>query len=222
MFPLRDSERSQTKPIVTIALVVINLLAFFYEVSLDDFSLHHFLSEWGTVPRDFRFVSVLTSMFLHGGWMHVLGNMWFLWIFGDNIEDVLGHGQYLLFYLLCGIAGGLLHFGFNPGSSLPAIGASGAISGVMGAYLISFPRARIHTLIFFVIFITTIEVPAILMIGYWFAVQLFSGFGQLAEASNQQGGTAWFAHVGGFVAGVVLIKLIPTRPRLEIRQENRW
>ncbi len=222
MFPLRDSERSQTTPIVTIALVVINLLAFFYEVSLDDFSLHYFLSEWGTVPRDFRFVSVLTSMFLHGGWMHVLGNMWFLWIFGDNIEDILGHGQYLLFYLLCGSAGGLLHVGFNPGSSLPAIGASGAISGVMGAYLVSFPRARIHTLIFFVIFMTTIEVPAILMIGYWFAVQLFSGFGQLAEASHQQGGTAWFAHVGGFVAGVVLIKLIPTRPRLEIRQENRW
>lgn len=222
MFPLRDSERSQTKPFVTITLVVINLLAFFYEVSLDDFSLHQFLSEWGTVPRDFHFVSVLTSMFLHGGWMHVLGNMWFLWIFGDNVEDILGHGQYLLFYLLCGTAGGLLHVYFNPGSSLPAIGASGAISGVMGAYLVSFPRARIHTLIFFVVFMTTIEVPALLMIGFWFAVQLFSGFGQVASASTQQGGTAWFAHVGGFVAGVALIKFLPTRPRLQIRQENRW
>lgn len=222
MFPLRDSERSQTKPIVTMALVVINLLAFFYEVSLEEWSLQHFLSEWGTVPGNFRFVTILTSMFLHGGWMHVLGNMWFLWIFGDNIEDILGHTKYLLFYLLCGTAGGMLHVFFNPGSGLPAIGASGAISGVMGAYLVSFPRARIHTLIFFVIFVTTIEVPALFMIGYWFVVQLLSGFGQVASASTQQGGTAWFAHVGGFVAGVVLIKLMPTRPRLEIRQENRW
>ena len=222
MFPLRDSEASQTTPFVTIALIAVNLLAFFYELSLDDFSLHYFLSHWGTVPRELSYSSLITSMFLHGGWMHVLGNMWFLWIFGDNIEDILGHGQYIVFYLLCGIAGGLLHVLFNPGSNLPAIGASGAISGVMGAYLVSFPRSRIHTLIFFVVFMTTVEVPAIFMIGFWFAIQLFSGVGHFASADAQQGGTAWFAHVGGFVAGVLLIKLMPTRPRLQIRQESQW
>jgi len=207
---------------VTVALIVLNLVTFFYEISLDDYSLHNFLSHWGTVPNHFALINVFTSMFLHGGWMHVLGNMWFLWIFGDNIEDILGHVQYLVFYLLCGTAGGLLHVTFNAGSNVPAIGASGAISGVMGAYLISFPRARIHTLIFFIVFATTIEVPAYLMIGFWFAAQIFSSFGQLATAEVQQGGTAWFAHVGGFVAGILLIKLMPTRPSIQLRQESQW
>lgn len=222
MFPLRDSEPSQTKPYVTIALIVLNVVAFFYEISLDDFALNNFLAQWGTVPRNFSFLDVFTSMFLHGGWMHVLGNMWFLWIFGDNIEDILGHAQFLAFYLLCGTAGGLLHVAFNAGSSVPAIGASGAISGVMGAYLIRFPRSRIHTVIFFIVFATTIEVPAYLMIGFWFAAQLFSGVGQLASAELQRGGTAWFAHVGGFLAGILLIKLMPSRPPIQIRQESQW
>ena len=222
MFPLRDSEQSASTPFVTVGLILINLLAFFYELSLDDFSLNHFLVEWGTVPRNFEFTDVITSMFLHGGWMHVIGNVWFLWIFGDNIEDILGHTNYLVFYLLCGIVGGLLHVAFNSNSAVPAIGASGAISGVMGAYLVRFPRSRIHTLLFFFIFATTLEVPAILMIGYWFVVQLFSGFGHLAMAGGDQGGTAWFAHIGGFVAGMALIRMLPTRPSGRVRQEFRW
>lgn len=222
MFPLRDSEQSASTPFVTVGLILVNLLAFFYELSLDDFSLHHFLTEWGMVPRNFEFADIFTSMFLHGGWMHVIGNIWFLWIFGDNIEDILGHSQYLVFYLLCGLVGGLLHVAFNPNSAVPAIGASGAISGVMGAYLMRFPRSRIHTLIFFFIFATTLEVPALLMIGYWFVVQLFSGFGHLAMAAGDHGGTAWFAHIGGFVAGMVLIRILPTRPSGRVRQEFRW
>lgn len=222
MFPLRDSEPTATTPVVTIALIALNLLAFFYELSLDDFSLHHFLTVWGTVPRDFAVVDLFTSMFLHGGWLHVLGNVWFLWVFGDNIEDILGPVNYLGFYLLCGLAGGLLHVLFNAGSSVPAIGASGAISGVMGAYLVRFPRSRVNTLLFFFIFVTTIEVPAVLMIGYWFVVQLFSGLGQLAIVGADGGGTAWFAHIGGFVAGIVLIRVMPRRPSWRVRQELRW
>ncbi len=222
MFPLRDSEQSGSTPFVTVGLILVNLLAFFYELSLDDFSLNHFLAEWGTVPRNFEFVDVFTSMFLHAGWMHVIGNIWFLWIFGDNIEDILGHSSYLVFYLLCGLVGGLLHVMFNPNSAVPAIGASGAISGVMGAYLMRFPRSRIHTLLFFFIFATTLEVPALLMIGYWFVVQLFSGFGHLAMAAGDQGGTAWFAHIGGFVAGMALIRILPTRASGRVRQEFRW
>lgn len=222
MFPLRDSEKSASTPFVTVGLILVNLIAFFYEVSLDDFSLNHFLAQWGTVPRDFQFVDVFTSMFLHGGWMHVIGNVWFLWIFGDNIEDILGHANYLIFYLLCGLAGGLLHVAFNSNSAVPAIGASGAISGVMGAYLVRFPRSRIHTLLFFFVFVTTIDVPAMLMIGYWFVVQLFSGFGHLAMAGGDKGGTAWFAHIGGFVAGMALIRILPTRPSGRVRQEFRW
>jgi membrane associated rhomboid family serine protease len=222
LFPLRDSEQRLTTPFVTVGLIVLNLLAFLYELSLGDFELHHFLMVWGTVPNDFQIFSLFSSMFLHGGWMHVLGNVWFLWVFGDNVEDVLGSKQYLLFYLLCGLAGGLAHVLFNAESAVPAIGASGAISGVMGAYLIRFPRARVHTLLFFFVFATTIDVPAVLMIGYWFVVQLFSGFGQLAQAGTQGGGTAWFAHIGGFVAGMVLIRVLPTRPSWRVRQESEW
>ena len=222
MFPLRDSERSQGTPFVTVTLILANLLAFFYEISLDDYSLNHFLAQWGTVPRSFEAVDVFASMFLHGGWMHVLGNVWFLWIFGDNVEDILGHAKFLLFYLLCGVAGGLAHVFFNPDSAVPAIGASGAISGVMGAYLLSFPNARVHTLLFLFVFVTTMEVRAIFMIGYWFLVQLFSGFGNLAASGAQQGGTAWFAHIGGFLAGMILIRLLPTRPNWRIRQESKW
>lgn len=222
MFPLRDSEPTSNTPMITVVLIVVNLLAFFYELSLDDFSLHHFIATWGTVPREFAVVDLFTSMFLHGGWMHVLGNVWFLWVFGDNIEDILGHWNYLLFYLLSGLAGGLLHVLFNANSAMPAIGASGAISGVMGAYLIRFPHSRVHTLIFFLVFVTTVEVPALLMIGYWFVVQLFSGFGQLAMAGAERGGTAWFAHIGGFVAGMLLIKILPKQPSWRVRKESRW
>lgn len=222
MFPLRDSEQSQSRPYVTMLLIAINLLVFAYQLSLDGFSLNHFFRDWGTVPKQLEPVTLLTAMFLHGGWMHLLGNVWFLWVFGDNIEDILGRTNYLAFYLLSGLAGGLLHVAFNAGSIVPAIGASGAISGVMGAYLLRFPRSRIHTLLFFFVFATTIEVQASIMIGYWFVVQLFSGFGQLASSSATGGGTAWFAHIGGFLAGIILIRILPQRPSWRVRQEYRW
>src|SRR5262249_435729 len=156
---------------------------------------------------------IFTSMFLHGGWMHVLGNMWFLWIFGDNIEDLLGHGKYLLFYLLCGTVAALGQVLANPYSTAPMVGASGAIAGVMRAYLIQFPRSRVLTLVFVFIFITTIEIPAPLMLAYWFVIQLFSGFGSIARTHINEGGTAFFAHVGGFIAGLVLAKIMAPAQR---------
>lgn len=222
MFPLRDSEPTQSTPLVTMLLIALNVAVFIYQLTLDPFSLNEFLRAWGTVPRNFEISSLLTSMFLHGGWMHLLGNVWFLWVFGDNIEDILGRGKYLAFYLLCGAIGGIAHVLSSPASALPAIGASGAISGVMGAYMLRFPHSRVKTLIVFVIFITTIEVPALLMIGYWFVMQLFSGVGHLAMASGDQGGTAWFAHIGGFLAGILLIRFMPQRQSWRVRQEYRW
>jgi membrane associated rhomboid family serine protease len=154
--------------------------------------------------------------------MHVLGNMWFLWVFGDNIEDVLGHGKYVLFYLLCGIAAAMGQVMVNPESRIPMVGASGAIAGVMGAYLIKFPHARILTLAFIFFFITTFEVPAVLMLAYWFVIQLFSGVGSIAQSQASQGGVAWFAHVGGFLAGLILIKIMGTREKYGRRRDLHW
>jgi membrane associated rhomboid family serine protease len=156
-------------------------------------------------------------MFLHGGWMHIIGNMWFLWVFGDNVEDSLGHWKFLLFYLLCGIAAGLSQAVLNPNSTAPTIGASGAIAGVMGAYLVKFPRSRITTLVFVFFFLTTFELPAIVVLGYWFVIQLFSGFGSVAHSHLTAGGVAWFAHIGGFLAGILLIWILPTRQPYERR-----
>jgi membrane associated rhomboid family serine protease len=161
-------------------------------------------------------------MFLHGGWLHLLGNMWFLWIFGDNIEDILGHGKYLLFYLLCGAAAAMTHIFFNPLSRVPTIGASGAIAGVMGAYMLKFPRSRILTLVPIIFFFTTIEVPAFFMLIYWFVIQLFNGVGSIGYSHVSQGGTAFFAHVGGFVAGIVLINLMGARQRYSRRRDLHW
>lgn len=222
MFPLRDSEPTESAPVVTLALILLNILVFGYQLSLDPFSLNQFLRDWGTVPRQLDPLTLFTAMFLHGGWLHLLGNIWFLWVFGDNVEDILGRGRFLLFYLLCGLVGGLAHVAANPDSALPAIGASGAISGVMGAYMLKFPRSRVKSLIIFIIFFTTIEVPAPLMIGYWFVVQLFSGVGNLAFAGGDAGGTAWFAHIGGFLGGMLLILGLKPRPCWRLRQEYRW
>src|SRR2546421_12874499 len=135
MFPLRDTQPSYSKPVVTVLVIVINILVFLFEFSLDDYSRNAFISAYGLVPEHFQYMNILTSMFLHGGWMHVLGNMWFLWIFGDNIEDILGHGKYLGFYLLCGVVAAMTQVLFNAGSRVPMVGASGAIAGVMGAYM---------------------------------------------------------------------------------------
>jgi membrane associated rhomboid family serine protease len=161
-------------------------------------------------------------MFLHGGWLHLIGNMWFLWIFGDNIEDILGHAKYLLFYLLCGIAAALVHVAFNGDSRVPTIGASGAIAGVMGAYMLKFPRSRVVTLVPIFFFLTTMEIPAVYILIYWFIVQLISGFGSIGYSHLSQGGVAWFAHVGGFVAGMILIIAMRPAGRYRRRRDLNW
>jgi membrane associated rhomboid family serine protease len=174
------------------------------------------------IPAEFRASTLITSMFLHGGWMHLIGNMWFLWIYGDNVEDILGKAQYLVFYLLSGVAAGVVHLVFNFDSPIPTVGASGAIAGVMGAYMLKFPHSRIVTLIPIIIFFTTVEIPAFLILIYWFAIQIFSGVGEIGRAGVQQGGVAWFAHVGGFVAGAILIKTMKTHERYHRRPELHW
>jgi membrane associated rhomboid family serine protease len=221
MFPLRDTQPSYSKPAVTVLLITINLLVFLYEFSLDSYSQNAFIATYGLVPEHFQYSSILTSMFLHGGWMHVLGNMWFLWIFGDNIEDILGHPKFLAFYLLCGVAAALTQVLFNFNSRVPMVGASGAIAGVMGAYLVKFPHSRIRTLVFF-FFILFMDIPAWVMLIYWFAIQLFSGVGSLGDSQASQGGTAFFAHVGGFIAGIVLVNLMGARERYYRRRDLYW
>lgn len=222
MIPLRDTQPSYTTPIVTIGIIVVNFVVFFFELSLDPFSRNELISVFGIVPRHFQYVDLLTSMFLHGGWMHVIGNMWFLWIYGDNVEDILGHGKYLLFYLICGVAAGVVHVLFNAGSRMPTIGASGAIAGIMGAYLAKFPRSRILMLVPIIIFFTTFELPAVFVLIYWFLLQIFSGVGEIGYSSASQGGVAWFAHVGGFLTGYLLIRVFKTRDRFRRRYDLNW
>ncbi len=222
MIPLRDSQPSYSPPVITFLIIAANAAAFLYELSLDRFSLNYFLAAHGVVPARLEAASLLTSMFLHGGWLHFLGNMWFLWIYGDNVEDILGRAKFLAFYLLCGVAAGLAHVAANPDSRVPAIGASGAIAGVMGAYLIKFPHSRILTLVPVFFFLTTIEVPAVLILGYWFLIQFFSGVGSIGYSHLSQGGVAWFAHVGGFLAGMLLINLMRPRPPHRRRRDLYW
>jgi len=222
MFPIRDTQPSYSRPIVTVIIILINVAVFLHEITLDEYSRNSLIAHYGLVPRHFHFSAILTSMFLHGGWMHIIGNMWFLWIFGDNVEDVLGHTKYLVFYLLCGIAAGLTQTLLSVGSRVPMVGASGAIAGVMGAYLIKFPHSRIVTLVFIFFFITTIEVPAVLMLLYWFFIQLVSGVETAGYAHLSQGGTAFFAHVGGFIAGMILVGVMGTRQKYMRRQDLNW
>jgi len=223
MFPLRDTQPSYSKPVVTVLLIVVNLLVFLFEFSLDPYSRNAFVFTYGMVPDHFTWSTVFTSMFLHGGWLHVLGNMWFLWIFGDNIEDILGHAKFLLFYLLCGVVAALTQYVFDPSSRVPMIGASGAIAGVMGAYMVKFPRSRIVTFVFVFFFITTVDIPAWVMLIYWFLLQLAGGFESVtASLYSRSGGTAFLAHVGGFIAGMVLIFLLGTRQRYSRRRDLSW
>jgi membrane associated rhomboid family serine protease len=222
MIPLRDTQPSYSSPFVTIAIIAVNIAVFLLEVSLDPYSRNHFIATYGLVPDRFQFTALVTSMFLHGGWMHIIGNMWFLWIFGDNVEDILGHGKYLVFYLLCGIGAAFAQAIVNLDSRVPMVGASGAIAGVMGAYMVKFPRSTIHTLIPLFIFFTTVEVPAVLMLLYWFAIQVFSGFGEVGSLQGGEGGVAWFAHVGGFVAGAILVITFRTKDRFRLRRDLNW
>jgi membrane associated rhomboid family serine protease len=226
-FPLRDDQPTFSTPYITYFLIAINLVIFFFEWQLGHQSqreLNALIGQFGVVPRHeiglltgtpvfspaAALVPIITSMFLHGGWLHVITNMWMLWLFGDNIEDYLGHFAYLVFYLLTGIAASLTHIMFNAGSRVPSIGASGAIAGVMGAYFVLYPRARVLTWVFFIIIL---PVPAWLWLFIWAMEQFLSGAAtSIAETTQTaSGGIAFWAHVGGFVAGVLMIRLFPQR-----------
>src|SRR3954449_13175966 len=201
MIPLRDVIPSRTTPFVTIALIALNALVFFYEFSLGE-RVNEFIIAFGLIPAAFSWVTLLTSMFLHGGFLHFAGNMLYLWIFGDNVEDRFGHGRFLLFYLLCGAVAALSQTIMNPESVVPMVGASGAIAGVMGAYFVMYPHSRIVTLLPIFIFIQLIAVPAIFFLGIWFLMQFLSGVGSIATAASREpaGGVAFWAHVAGFAA----------------------
>ena len=214
MIPLRASERLQSATPVTASIIAVNVMIFLYQFALPQYALTTFVDKWGVVPDriNAHLISLLTSMFLHAGWAHLLGNMLFLWVFGRPTENLIGRWQFLAFYLLCGVAAAIVHVLSNAYSPVPTIGASGAIAGVMGAYLIKFPKSYIDTLVWF-IFISRIEIPAPYFLIYWFVIQLFSGVGSISEVDYTGGGVAWFAHIGGFLAGMGLIYLFRTKPR---------
>lgn len=206
MFPIRDHNPSGRVPYVTYLLMAANILVFLSYVSLfgNDQALWQVYSDWAMIPARVStgdgLYTFVTSMFMHGGWLHLIGNMLFLWIFGDNMEDEMGHLSYLFFYTVCGVGAGFAHYMASPMSLVPTVGASGAIAGVMGGYLLLFPKARVDILIIIVIFFRIFPVPAWIMLGIWFALQLFGGIG----ADPNMGGVAYWAHAGGFVLGIVL------------------
>src|SRR6058998_2894213 len=215
MLPLSDHNPSRTTPVVNYILIAANVLMFFWELSLGP-DIERDLVLVSFVPARFwvapfyppNLIRILISMFLHGGWLHLGGNMLYLWIFGDNVEDRLGHVKYVIFYLLCGLAATISHALLNPDSRLPSIGASGAIAGVLGAYLILYPKARVTTLIPIFVFITVRELPAVLVLGLWFVLQFFVGVASIGVPEESAGGVAYFAHIGGFVAGMLLVMLM--------------
>jgi membrane associated rhomboid family serine protease len=229
MIPIRDDTPRFSTPYVTYFIIALNALVFLFELSVGTQGrrvLNGLIYQFGVVPQHFELalagsprydltsqsLTILTSMFLHGGWLHIIFNMWFLWIFGDNIEDYLGHFSYLVFYLVSGFAAAVTHILLNMGSNVPTVGASGAIAGVMGAYMVLFPKARVLTLVPLIVFFMFWWLPAWIFLGYWFLLQFLSGTAtSIAVTSSQSGGVAFWAHVGGFVAGIVLIKLLPER-----------
>ena len=213
MIPLRDVIPSRTTPYITVTIIILNALAWVVELSLPRETLPAFLQVYGVVPADFRPPTLVTSMFLHGSWLHVIGNMWYLWIFGDNVEDRLGHGRFVAFYLLCGIAAAFGQILSDPLSRLPTIGASGAIAGVLGAYFVLYPRSRVLTLVPLFIFWELIEIPAIFLLGFWFLMQLFSAGAIAVTSSAGGGGIAFTAHVAGFVAGAAGVFVFRRRER---------
>ena len=223
MFPIGDERIAGGPPaIATFGLIALNVLAFLVELSQpSEAALQSFIEAWGVVPREYSTVqdlpptiplpfwsTLLTSMFLHGGWMHLGGNMLYLWIFGDNLEKVMGAVRFVIFYLACGLAASAAHIVFGPGSNVPAVGASGAISGVLGGYLVLFPRNRVRVLTRGGI----AHVPAIVVLGFWILIQLINGMGSMAT-TTETGGVAYMAHIGGFVAGLVLVKLLASPSR---------
>ncbi len=227
MIPLKDDAPRITTPGITYFLIIANTVVFLFEWLLAPTARQGFVYQFGLVPANLTglfsgalriptegaLIPVFTSMFLHGSWLHLIANMWALWIFGDNVEDHLGHFLYLLMYLISGIAASVVHWFFNLNSTIPSVGASGAIAGIMGAYFVLYPRARVLTIVpfFFVFFLW---LPAWIVLGYWFVAQFLSGAATaIAATSSTTGGIAFWAHVGGFLAGVLLIRLFPSRPR---------
>jgi len=212
MIPLRDNVPTRTAPIITATLVVVNILVFVWSLTLPGGGEGRLIGAYAFVPRDllvslgsrldllpYNVLTIFTSMFLHGGVLHVAGNMLYLWVFGNNVEDAAGHFRFLLFYLCSGVAASLAQFSFDPSSGIPMIGASGAVSGILGAYLLLFPWAKVKTLIFILFFITFVDIPAVALLTVWFIIQI---------AFSQGPGVAWFAHIGGFVFGLLTIKIV--------------
>jgi rhomboid family protein len=218
MIPLRDDNPTEITPVVTVTFIVMCVLVFLYEISLPASTNEAFVYMYGAIPAVVfghvqlppelmsvpAYGTLISSMFLHGGWMHLIGNMLYLWIFGNNIEDVMGHAKFILFYGICGVIAALSHAAIDPESTIPMVGASGAISGVLGAYLLLYPRARVLVFIPIGFFSQMIHVPAAVVLGLWFVMQVFSGG---MSVGHEGGGVAFFAHIGGFLAGMVLIGL---------------
>jgi len=246
VFPYRDENITLRTPIVTIVLIVLNVLAWLVaEGAGSPLGVARAVCNLGLIPGELtlslppgtrfpmgdglvcltdpgRQVShLLTHMFLHGGWMHLIGNMWFLWLFGNNVEDSMGRGRFLVFYLACGLAAALGQVAISPRSGIPMVGASGAISGVMGAYLVLYPRVRVHCLVFLAFFVTSISLPAWTMLLYWIGLQLVSGLFGLV-ATSESGGVAFWAHVGGFVAGIVLVKVLADAAMVREHAAGSW
>jgi membrane associated rhomboid family serine protease len=199
VFPISDVIPSRTRPVVTVAIIIVNALIFLYQLTLPEPALQLFVGAYAVVPSHFHPATLITSQFLHGGVLHVGGNMLYLWIVGDNVEDRLGHVRFLVFYLFAGIAAAMLQILFNPFSTVPMIGASGAIAGVMGAYFVLYPHSRVLTVVFLLFILDVVEIPAIFFLGVWFVMQLLNGVGSIGVSMG--GGTAFWAHVGGFVVG---------------------
>jgi len=241
VFPYKDENPAELTPVVTLGIIAVNVVAWlFVQGAGSDEALARSVCQLGLIPAevlrsapagtsvplgpelrcvltaDPHWWTVLTSMFMHGGWFHLLGNMWFLWVFGNNIEDSMGHARFVVFYLLCGVAAAAAQVLAGPNSVVPMVGASGAISGVMGAYILLYPRVRVHTLVTLGFFVTTVALPAYVMLGYWFLLQLLMG--AVGSVSRVEGGVAVWAHVGGFVVGMLAIHLFANREYLDRRR----
>tara|TARA_B100000003_G_scaffold48144_1_gene41998 strand:+ start:627 stop:1277 length:651 start_codon:yes stop_codon:yes gene_type:complete len=205
LFPYKDDNPRILVPYVTYVIISINVLIFVFQLNMGMVSSaaeREFIYRFGFIPANFSIITVFTSMFLHGGISHIMGNMWFLWVFGDNVEGVLGHVKFAVFYIICGLAATMSQLFVDPSSTIPMVGASGAIAGVLGMYMIRFPHARVHVFAFIIIFFTTFRIPAMFVLGFWFFNQLTNGLGSLGFDTT--GGVAWFAHIGGFITGVML------------------
>jgi membrane associated rhomboid family serine protease len=226
VLPIGDEHNGRVRtPFVTYVLIALNILIFLFQITLPDPALREFIFRWGAIPAQISqgqdLYGLLSSMFLHGGWMHIIGNMLFLYVFGDNVEDAMGHARFLVFYLLCGLAAGGAQVWIDSTSQIPLVGASGAISGVLGAYIVLFPHGRIRTLIFLGYFVTVMLIPAWVQIGVWIVLQLLNGFLSLGVRTEETGGVAFWAHVGGFVAGAALVFLFKDQSSVDRQRAAR-